>query len=237
LIFISFLLKEEQKNIFMKEGKLLWIYLLFPVFLFCHSATAQVPVRNEPHHKVVLENQYVRLIDVHLEPHDTTLAHIHAAPSVIVFLSKSTIGSQIVGALPNIAEVMPAQTSYAAYDEKPITHKVWDQGNSLYHVMDIELVKKDPAKDSCAALSQNGIALQWSQKLVRSYKIEITQDKPIAIPKSNCAYLLIDISGSVNIFSAKSDHSLQEGRYIFFTPQNDFKISGANAECVLLELK
>ena len=221
----------------MKNGKLLWVNLLFSVIVFCHSATAQVPVRDEPHHRVVLENDFVRLIDVHIQPHDTTLTHIHAAPSVIVFLTKSTIGSQIVGAQASMAEVMPAQTSYAAYDEKPITHKVWDQGNSLFHVMDIELVKKEPAKDSCAALSQNGIVWQWSQKLVRSYSVEITQDKPIAIPKSNCAYLLIDISGSVRISAITNNQTLQEGSFIFFSPQHDFMISGANTKCVLLELK
>src|SRR5579863_5678145 len=99
---------------------------LFFCFLISIKVSAQVPVRNEPHHKVVLENDYVRLIEVHIKPHDTTLTHIHAAPSVIVFLSKSTIGTQVVGGEPSVANVMPAQTSYAPYDEKPVTHKVWN---------------------------------------------------------------------------------------------------------------
>ena len=85
----------------MKNRKLLCATLLFSSFLFYDTISAQVPVRNEPHHKVVLENEFVRLIDVHIPSHDTTLTHIHAAPSVIVFLSKTTIGTQIVGVVCN----------------------------------------------------------------------------------------------------------------------------------------
>src|SRR5271156_4085107 len=110
----------------MRNKRLIAGNLFFPVLLISNVVFAQVPVREEPRHKVVLENDYVRLIEVHILPHDTTLTHIHAAPSVIVFLSKSTIGTQVVGGEPSIGAVQPGQTSYAAYDEKPITHRVWN---------------------------------------------------------------------------------------------------------------
>src|ERR1700722_20891649 len=182
----------------MKNKSLITVNLFFSIFLFAKSVFAQVPVRNEPHHKVVLENDYVRLIEVHINPHDTTLTHIHAAPSVIVFLSKTTIGTQIVGAQPSIAEVMPAQTSYAAYDERPITHRVWNDGDSVFHVMDIELAKKEPVKDSCEIISQPDFHLQMTKRLVRVYTIDVYGKKIAEIPTSNCAHLLIDISGTVN---------------------------------------
>jgi hypothetical protein len=224
----------------MKNTKLLFAYLLLSSFLFCNIVFAQVPVRDEPHHKVVLENDYVRLIDVHIPSHDTTLTHIHAAPSVIVFLSKTTIGTQIVGDKPNISDVSPGQTSYAAYDEKPIKHRVWNQGASLFHVMDIELVKQKPNDDTCSIISQTGIKLQWLKKLVRTYQLDIATGKQYNIPKSNCAYLLIDISGIVTAVSSGSIRSLQAGGFIFFPPQSDMQINGnnkENADCVLLELK
>src|SRR5271154_352352 len=112
-----------------------FVNFFFSFFFFSNVASAQVPVREEPHHKVFLENEYVRLIDVNIQPHDTTLIHIHAAPSVIVFLTKSKIGTQIVGDTAVVSNVMPAQTSYAAYDKKPITHRVWNRGDSAFHVM------------------------------------------------------------------------------------------------------
>ncbi|HEY4874098.1 MAG TPA: hypothetical protein VIH86_00870 [Puia sp.] len=219
----------------MKNKSLITVNLFFSIFLFAKSVFAQVPVRNEPHHKVVLENDYVRLIEVHINPHDTTLTHIHAAPSVIVFLSKSTIGTQIVGAQPSIAEVMPAQTSYAAYDERPITHRVWNDGDSVFHVMDIELAKKEPVKDSCEIISQPDFHLQITKRLVRVYTIDVYGKKIAEIPTSNCAHLLIDISGTVNA----NEHSLTAGKFYFFPPQSKIEITSGmgNAECVLLELK
>jgi len=53
---------------------------------------AQVPVYEEPLHKVVLKNEYIRLIDVHLPPGDTTQFHIHAATSVFIHFTTSMIG-------------------------------------------------------------------------------------------------------------------------------------------------
>jgi hypothetical protein len=224
----------------MKNKKLFYAYLLLSFCILCNTITAQVPVREEPRHKVVLENDYVRLLDVHIPVHDTTLTHIHAAPSVIVFLSKTTIGTQIVGDKANISDVNPGQTSYAAYDEKPIKHRVWNQGSALFHVMDIELVKQKPNDDTCSIISQKGVKFQWLQKLVRVYNLDIAKSKQYNLPKSSCAYLLIDISGIVTAVSSGNIHSLQAGGFVFFAPQSDIQIAGNNKEnamCVLLELK
>ena len=209
------------------------------IFVVAINLSAQVPVREEPRHKVVLENDYVRLLDVHIAAHDTTLTHIHAAPSVIVFLSGTTIGTQIVGDKANISDVNPGQTSYAAYDEKPITHRVWNQSNSTFHVMDIELVKKNISDDSCSIINAEAIHLQWQQKLVRTYKINLEKGKTFEIQKSNCAYLLIDIKGVITTASSGNSHLLKDGGFVFAKPQTGINISSnsSNAECVLLELK
>ncbi len=59
-----------------------------------------VPVIKEPHHKPALVNEYVRLLDVHLNPRDTTLYHVHQTASVIVPISKTTTGIQKWGEAP-----------------------------------------------------------------------------------------------------------------------------------------
>ena len=224
----------------MKNKKLPFAFLLLSSFLSCNIVSAQVPVRNEPHHKVVLENDYVRLLDVHIAPNDTTLIHIHAEPSVIVFLSKTTIGTQIAGDKPNINDVNAGQTSYAAYDEKPIKHRVWNQGASLFHVMDIELTSKKNSADTCSVLSQPWAKLQLVKKLVRVYNLDIEKGKKYNLISSSCAHLLIDISGIVTAVSPGSIRSLQAGGFVFFPPQSSIEIDGNNKEnaaCVLLELK
>jgi hypothetical protein len=50
---------------------------------------SQIQVSQEPRHHKVLENEWVRVLDVHVPPHDTTLMHKHSTPSVFVLLSRA----------------------------------------------------------------------------------------------------------------------------------------------------
>jgi len=214
-------------------------YCLILFTLICLGVTihAQVPVAKEPRHKTVLLNNYIRLIDVHLKPGDTTLYHIHAAPSVVVFISKSLIGTQDMSGkgLPS-GEVLPGQTLFRDYEKEPVTHRVYNSGDNVFHVMDIELEKKEPSADSCLALQQSNIETTINEKLARVYKFDLTTQAPINISKSSCAYLLICISGEIKTAGKK----IKTGEYIFFDPDKDFSISNnqsSNSVCVLMQLK
>jgi hypothetical protein len=115
------------------------------LIIVCNDVHAQVPVIKEPHHKPVLVNKYVRLLNVYLNAGDTTQYHIHAAPSVIVMISNSTIGMQKSGEAPSApGNVTAGATSFVDYEKNPVTHRVYNSGNNIFHVMDIELAKKIP---------------------------------------------------------------------------------------------
>lgn len=88
----------------------------------------------------------------------------------------------------------------------------------MLHFMVVEMIKKQ------------------RQPLVRSYYIDIPKDKKYSLPKSNCAYLLIDVSGTVDVVSSGSMRRLQADDYVFFPPQSGVEINGGNAHCVLVEL-
>ena len=232
------------------------VYFLLSALLFCNIVTAQLPARgsthdkvmperDEPHHKVVLENEYVRLVEGHVQEHDTTLTHIHTANSVVVFLSRSTLGIQVIGEKPTVTEVSPGDMVYRPYGDKPVTHIVWNDSGSMLHFMVVEMTKKHPDNDTCAIISQPGIKFQWQQPSVRAYYIDVAKDKQYSLPGSNCAYLLIDVSGTVKVGSSSSIRSsghtrpLHAGEYAFFPPQSSVDINGGNnenARCVLLEL-
>jgi len=201
---------------------------------------AQVPVDKEPFHKVVLENEYFRLIDGRVPALDTTWMHIHAANSVVVFLSKTKFGIQNAGEKPVVTEVSPGDVVYRAYGDNPVNHKVWDQSRSLFHFWVVELVKQHLGGDTCSALSLAHAKLQWREKLVIAYQLEIDKGEPIYLPKSNCAYLLINISGVTSVDLKNSKRSLQSDDFLFVPPQSEIEIYTGHketAECVLLELK
>ncbi len=213
-------------------------YLFAILFIIAYdNLKAQVPVIKEPHHKPVLVNDYVRLLDVHINPGDTTLYHIHAAPSVIVEISRSIIGIQVKDAVPGkTAEAIPGSTNFIAYDKKPVTHRVFNAGDNVFHVMDIELAKKEPSADSCNPIQQENVQTTINEKLVRVYKFDLNASQSLNILKSSCAHLLICISGETSVANKK----IKAGEYIFFNPNTAAAITNhqnENTTCVLLELK
>ncbi len=217
--------------------------LVFILLTLSMISAAQVPVREEPLHKVVLENDYIRLINVHLPPGDTTLYHIHATPSVIVFISKTTIGSQAMGKKQAGGSlVIPGVTYYAPYDdnENKLIHRVWNEGRDTFHVMDIELVKNIADTKSCSLLQQQNVQFDWEEKLVRVYDLELSAEKILPLPKTKCPHLLIVISGLVNIKTPEELRQVRGGDYFWFPAGTDITL-GSNTtpptKCVLLELK
>ena len=72
------------------------------LFLFSVIATLRinaqdtVAVSKEPLHKNVFENQYVRVLDLHIPPGDTTLFHKHQSPCVSISLHPVRTGAQTI---------------------------------------------------------------------------------------------------------------------------------------------
>ena len=224
----------------MKNKNFLKQSLLASTILSANITTAQISVEQEPHHKILFENGYVRILDLNIAPDDTTLIHTHDAASVVVFLSGSIFGIHNVGEPPAETLVHPGEVIYRAYDERPIVHTVWNPGKSMFHCLVVELVNQHPAKDSSTIISLAGLKFQWQLKLVSLFYLEIQKGKQYDIPKSDLAYLLINYSGIAIVDSGANMQSLKPGDFVFFLPQSKIKIEGmdkGSARCVLLELK
>jgi len=69
--------------------------------LFSPSLPAQapvaVPISKEPHHHLVLENDYVRVFRVSLPAHDATLLHQHDVPYLYVSLGPADVINAVQG--------------------------------------------------------------------------------------------------------------------------------------------
>ena len=210
------------------------------MLIFCQRAVAQMPVEKEPFHKVVFENQNVRVIDLTIPPGDTTLAHVHLAGSIVVFLSKSKLAIRNEGQQPTITEVKPGNTVYRDYDERPIVHKVWSADKSAFHCLVVE-VKKHELKDiGYSTLSMAGMRLLWKQKSVNAFQLDLPKGKKINLPKSICAYLLINFLEIMETISPEGKIFLRNGDFILFPPQSVAEISAddnGNSACILLQLK
>jgi quercetin dioxygenase-like cupin family protein len=116
-----------------------------------HDAAVAVPVGGgtppdplqidlEPHHHVLFKNQYVEVMDVRIDPGDTTAYHTHAHDTVFVHLSDSLTQSQIKDkdrGPPRHSK--PGEVSFDNDSQHPFTHHVKNIGTTPYRVLDIEL--------------------------------------------------------------------------------------------------
>jgi hypothetical protein len=117
------------------------IFLFSAALLFCATtATAQVQVSNEPQHKNVLENKYVRLLNVKLQPGDTTLFHIHSTPSVFLHFTTTVVCSQIKGKEWVTAKNTEGNASYRSFVNDTLVHRVSNCDTVLFHVTDVEIL-------------------------------------------------------------------------------------------------
>ena len=119
-----------------------FLLLLFASSLCVAQSTAAVPVTREPHHHLILENQYTRVFDVTVAPHESTLMHRHDNDYVAVILSPSEI--------QNAVEGKPVTTGRAGLGEvrfvsAPMTHRLTDTGDKPFRNITIEILhKKSP---------------------------------------------------------------------------------------------
>jgi quercetin dioxygenase-like cupin family protein len=219
---------------------------LFVIFVLAAltlpAADTPIPVVGEPMHRTVFENGTLRVLDVQIPPGATSLFHTHVIPSVIVYLTASTNRSE---SWPDGAiltrEILPGQSRYAAYDEKPLSHRVTNTGTGLFRVFDIELLRKPPAAGAFAPLS--GVTAQWTEKLVRSSNLVLKPGAKLALPATLSAHFLVAIRGAARLTasSAKSEtFTLKWGDYRFVPPQSGLELETSGpepSEVVLLELR
>ncbi len=130
-----------QKMMFMTAKVKHSIYPCAVLSLFFSSAAiAQLPVSEEPMHRNVFQNKYIRLLDVWLQPGDTTMYHIHATPSLFVYLSNAATASQIKGEEWVKGQATAGTAWYRSFSPDILVHRVCNLDTVPFHVNDIEIL-------------------------------------------------------------------------------------------------
>src|SRR5688572_19433388 len=109
-------------------------------------ASGQIPVRDEPRHHNVFENDVVRILDVHLVPGDTTLYHVHNTPFLFIIFTNVIVSLQLFGGQPQKGASVTGIISYVRMTTARI-HRVRNGDSSWFHVLDIELTDTEHAKN------------------------------------------------------------------------------------------
>jgi hypothetical protein len=106
---------------------------------FCQKI---VPVFKEPRHNPVLYNKYLRVIEAQIENGDSSLFHVHAAPSAFVFLTDVVYDNQVLNQGWTKMTSKKGHAWYSSFSSGPSTHRVAAPANDRIHAYDVEILRK-----------------------------------------------------------------------------------------------
>jgi len=111
--------------------------LLFSTSLPAQAPTA-VPIPQEPHHHLVLENDYVRVFRVSVPAHESTLLHQHDVPYLYVALGPADVINAVQGKPEAHLAMADGQLSYSPGH---FAHIARNESNAPFNNVTIELLK------------------------------------------------------------------------------------------------
>lgn len=119
-------------------------YVSFAILALTFSLRAQaplepapVPIRSEPHHHLVLENEYVRAWSFDIAGHESTLLHIHDRP----YLAVALMPGDYINAVPGKPEThLTPDDGDLNYSRGGFAHVVRTDAGSPFRNLTIELL-------------------------------------------------------------------------------------------------
>jgi len=200
--------------------------LTFLSICFSLSSNAQVLVKDEPRHQNVFENADVRVLDVVIQPGDTTMFHVHEIPSLFVTFTSTLIGSQLWGEKPGSASKSNrGSVSYSSFYPNKRVHRVWNADSTLFHVLDIEILAS--TSDSMSVAIQNPILeLSAVEEQVRIYRLKLGSMQQGEIRTAGNPVLLVTTKGklAINDFNETSK-KIDAGSFHWIKKHHNAKLS------------
>lgn len=165
----------------------------FAVLLLPNCVIAQLPVREEPRHKLALQNEYIRLLDVRIQPGDTSLFHVHQVPSFFIPLSTTMIGAEVQGQSPRQSRFPIDSTWYNGFENGPLIHRVWNNDTNVLHVIDLELLAT--RNSTLPNTIQLPFKIDFENEKLRVYIFQLQARQAVALPLIKTPMLLVAVDG------------------------------------------
>jgi len=128
-----------------------WTSLLCLVLLIgaCNGSPDAVPVFEEPLHRLVLERPEARVLDVQMEPDDTSLFHIHAHDIFFAVVDGSRVWSESsTGGVAHVTWNAGYLVDNIQYSFGSKVHRVGNDGDRPFRLIAIENLGDPTCLDS-----------------------------------------------------------------------------------------
>ena len=216
------------------------IKLFLMILLFYSMQTiAQVQVSKEPLHKKVLENKYLRLLDVWIKPGDTTLYHIHSTPSLFLHFTNTVVCSQAKGEAWVKGKNKEGEADYVSFKNETWVHRVSNCDTIPFHVTDIELLSSWKPNTPLQLLP---FTVLFDNEKAVAYKLTQSSFNNQIISNRGPMVAQLVSGDEVMYYDAKKKKStsIKKGKYLYVKPGSSFYFSAKEHEeinLVLFEIK
>jgi len=209
------------------------------ILFYAASVCAQVQVSKEPMHKKVLENKYIRLLNVWIQPGDTSLFHIHSTPSVFLILTTATTVSQIMGGEWEKGKYEAGYSWYRSFFEDTLVHRVGNCDTVPFHVNDIEILSSWKNNNTTSPLPFNilynndkAIAYKLTNNSFNKQQISNRGPMIAELVEGDMVYYIDSATGNKK--------EIKTGNYLYIEPASSFYFSfngKGKMNLVLFEIK
>ena len=194
----------------MPTKKSMWVLLgLFSIAvcvfssqqLFAQAQQAAVPVEQEPRHRVVFQNQSVRIYDCLIPPGDITLFHTHSFDSVTVVVSGGKARNEFVGKPPMEFSIPTGVSNFSKGTNAPYTHRIENVGTTPLRFVVPELLSSSSSPGVPASLGKvPGTQLVWENDRVAAYRVSIDPDQSTGTRSRTLPWLRVSVSqGTISV--------------------------------------
>ena len=126
-----------------------------------------VPINEEPHHRLLLQNDFVHVYNVVVPPLDATLLHQHDLPYLYITLGSTDIVNAIVGQPESHLTLQNGETHYAP---GKFAHVVRTDSGMAFHIITIELLRPQGAQRNLCKEVLPGAAVECPQEAASGKK-------------------------------------------------------------------
>ena len=134
------------------------LILLLPIATYVQDALAAqapapMPLPGEPHHHLAFQNDYVKLFEVEVPPHESTLLHQHNYDYLFIVVGNADVSSQILGKPETHLKLADG---YVGFTRGGFAHVARNNAGTPFRNVTIELLQPQGAlRNLCAQVVAN----------------------------------------------------------------------------------
>lgn len=119
--------------------------LLLAALLASSQTPPEVEITNEAHHHLALENEYVRVFQVEVPPHESTLMHRHRHDYLFVTLGDAQLTNEVEGKPPVDATLKDGDTRFTPGN---FAHIARNRADTPFRNVTIELLQDEKSRSA-----------------------------------------------------------------------------------------